>query len=144
MSTIANAGVDMKAMLFSARSGGRGEIRLVVNDLVKAENALNEASHDFKRESAVAIEVPDRIGGLASIIEHSARAGLSAESFFCSVTRLADTALALGVFDDNEAAEKTLRKAGFTVLSQEVIQKDGENTPSDPSLDSYLGGSFFW
>jgi len=142
LSTISNAGVDMKALLLSDSHDDEGILRVVVNDIGKAESALSVAGYHAQRESAVAVEIPDRIGGLASVIEVVTRAGITARCFFCSVTRLADTALALGVFEDNERAEKVLAAAGFTLPSQDVLQPG--SGAEGPSLDSYLGGTFFW
>jgi hypothetical protein len=142
---ISQAEVDMKALSLSGLGPDNGEVRLLVTDLPKAQAALTAAQIPSRIESAVAVVVPDRAGGLASILKVTTKAGLSIKALFTFVTHVADHALAIGCFDDNEQAESLLARAGFAVADHRAIRgADQRPTLSPPALDDYVGGSFFW
>jgi hypothetical protein len=144
LTTMTRAGVNLKALSLSPAGIQGGEIQILASDVGKAFAVLTEAGFKARRQEAVAIEVKDEVGGLDRIIGELVTVGLAPISFFCSVTRRADTALALAVFHDNAAAEKVLREAGFNLVDRASIQTDEMPVTKNPSLDDYLGGSFFW
>lgn len=140
VTVISAAGVDMKALSLINQGPDRGEVLLLVTDLAAARRAVEKAGLDASAAPAVVVEVPDRAGGLASVLEATAKAGLSINEMFTFVTRVAGKALAVATFDDNVAAERLLQDAGIKTVQQKALVEEGEARP----LEDYLGGSFFW
>jgi len=142
---LSKAGVDMKALSLTNHGGDASEVLLLVTNMVKAREALAESGRKASSQPAVVVEVPDRAGGLASVLEATTKAGLSINDLFTFVTRVEGKALAVVTFDDNERAATLLREAGVSVVDQKAIAADGRSREAGPYLlDDYLGGSFFW
>src|SRR5260370_41535040 len=64
--TLAEAGVNITA-LSAAETSGRGKIRLLVNDLVRAKRALRRAKYRASEETAFALRLQNKPGALARL-----------------------------------------------------------------------------
>ncbi len=145
ITTISKAGVDMKALSLMHYGTNHGEALLLVADLARARDALVEAGRTVTIQPAVVVEVPDRAGGLASVLEATSSAELSVNDLFTFVTRIEGKALAVATFDDGDRAETVLREAGIRTFDQQTLISGTPPTNRGPHLlDDYLGGSFFW
>ena len=145
ITTISKAGVDMKALSLMHHGTNHGEALLLVADLARAQKALVDAGATPSIQPAVVVEVPDRAGGLASVLEATSCANLSVNDLFTFVTRVEGKALAVATFDDGERAEELLRKAGIRTFDQQTLINGTPPANRGPHLlDDYLGGSFFW
>ena len=69
---LADAGVNMTA-LCAPETAGRGKIRLLVNDLARAKEALKTAKYRFSEELAVTVLLENRPGTFAGIAEKLAQ-----------------------------------------------------------------------
>ncbi len=143
---ISKAGVEMKALFLSTTNQGRGEVRLIVTNIATARAALDEERLASRTEQAVAVEVPDRTGGLASILQITSDGEVSIRVLFTFITRIEGKALAVGIFDDNKKTEILFQQAGLTVVDQQAIRASDKAVTNQRQalLDDYLGGSFFW
>lgn len=142
---ISRAEVDMKALSLTNHGGDSSEVLLLVNNLSKARDALVEAGRSATAQPALVVEVSDRAGGLAAVLESIKSVGLSINDLFTFVTRVEGKALAVVTFDDIEQAATLLREAGVTLVDQRTIAEDAKPHETGPYLlDDYLGGSFFW
>src|SRR5262245_50391722 len=74
--TLADAGVNMAA-LCAPETTGRGKIRLLVNDLARAKEALKAANYRFSEEQAVTVVLENRPGTLAGITRKLAQARIN-------------------------------------------------------------------
>ena len=146
VSAVSDAGVDMKALNLTFPGPDHGEVRILVTDLKKARLAVEPLKLACGTIPAVAVEVADQAGGLASILKVAARAELSLQSIFTFITRVEGKALAVASFSDNQRAEEVLCQAGFCTVDQNGLGEDYHALDGEPrlSLNEYVGGSFFW
>ena len=74
--TLADAGVNMTA-LCAPETGGRGKIRLLVDDPARAKEALKAAKYRFSEEQAVTVLLENRPGTFAGLAEKLAKARIN-------------------------------------------------------------------
>jgi len=67
LATMANAGVNLRAMCVYTESKKEGHFLLITNDNAKAEKALRTLGYKVRTEKVVAVEITDRIGAGAEI-----------------------------------------------------------------------------
>lgn len=98
-----------------------GILRLIVNDVEKAVAALKAQGLRVSRTTVVAVEVPDRPGGLHSILAALSQQGVNVEYLYAFVERSGQDAVIIFRFDNPDAAIEVLQKSGFTVLAGEKL-----------------------
>ncbi len=98
-----------------------GILRLIVNDINTALKVLNENGLRVSRTTVVAVEVPDRPGGLHSILEVLAKQGINVEYLYAFVEKSGENAVIIFRFDSPDNAIDVLLKNGFTVLPGEKL-----------------------
>ena len=94
-----------------------GILRLIVNDCAKAKAVLKEKGFTVNKTEVVAVEVPDRPGGLSQILQALDQALINVEYMYAFVERRGENAVIIFRFDETEKAIRTLGDNGFTVLS---------------------------
>lgn len=115
-----DAKINIRALSL-ADTSDFGILRLIVNDIDTAEKVLQSGGFTVRRTAVVAVEVPDRPGGLHSIVELVAQNGINVEYTYAFVDRSGDNALIIFRFDRTEDAIDVLVKNGFTVLPGERV-----------------------
>lgn len=145
ISVLAEAGVDLKALGVSDRGGGdHGEASMLVSDLSRARAALDAAGQAYEVQPVLAVEMDDRVGGLAAILDLLSRQAVNIQQLYAFVTRHRSKALAVIRCDDAPRASRLLVEAGFRVVSRESLEQ-GEADASSPSpLGEHLGLDFIW
>jgi hypothetical protein len=113
-------GVNVRALTL-ADTTDFGILRLIVDDNAKAVELLKKQGFTVGTTSVVAIEVPDRPGGLADILDRIGQAGLNVEYMYAFVERRSDNAVVIFRFDETEKAIAVLQKAGVSILPGEKI-----------------------
>ena len=98
-----------------------GILRLIVNDTNKALRVLNDNGLRVSRTSVVAVEVPDRPGGLHSILAVLAQHGINVEYLYAFIEKSGENAVIIFRFDSPDDAVDVLLKNGFTVLPGERL-----------------------
>jgi len=93
-----------------------GILRLIVNDVDMASRVLKEHGFRFSRTTVVAVEVPDRPGGLHSILEVLSKNGINVEYLYAFVERSGENAVIIFRLDAPDKAIEVLQKNGMTVL----------------------------
>ncbi len=73
-STLARAGVNITAVCAAEGSGGRGRLRLLVDNPARAVDALKAAKFRPGQEEAIALTLDNRPGALAEAAEKLGRA----------------------------------------------------------------------
>jgi len=73
------------------------------------------------RTQVVAVEVPDRPGGLHSILEVLSREGINVEYLYAFVERSGENAVIIFRFDDLDAAIGALQRNNVTILKGEKL-----------------------
>ncbi len=98
-----------------------GILRLIVNDVNTTLKVLNENGLRVSRTTVVAVEVPDRPGGLHSILEVLAKNSINVEYLYAFVEKSGENAVIIFRFDSPDNAIDVLLKNGFTVLPGEKL-----------------------
>ena len=70
-----------------------GILRLIVNNVDMANRVLKEHGFRFSKTTVVAVEVPDRPGGLHSILEVLSKNGINVEYLYAFVERSGENAV---------------------------------------------------
>jgi hypothetical protein len=93
-----------------------GILRLIVNDVEKANKVLKDSGFRVSKTPVVAVEVPDKPGGLHSIMEAVSKAGINVEYLYAFVEKSGQNAVIIFRFDAPEKAIEVLTKNKFTVI----------------------------
>lgn len=115
-----DAGINIRALSL-ADTSDFGILRLIVDNVVKAKEVLNESGFAVGKTHVVAVEVPDKPGGLHSILDLLTGKGVNVEYMYAFVERSGENAVIIFRFDSTDDAISELQKAGFTVLPGEKV-----------------------
>lgn len=117
---LARNGINIRALSL-ADTADFGILRLLVNDIQKAEAVLKESNFTVGRTEVCVIETPDKPGGLATVLQVIKEAELNVEYMYAFSQRSGETGLIIFRFDDLDTAIQALVKAGVRVLSGEEV-----------------------
>ena len=103
-----------------------GILRVVVREWDRAKKILEKNGFAVKVTEVVAIEVADRPGGLAEVLEILERASVNVEDTYAFTIKQAGKGLLLFRFNDADAAIKALEANKINVLgTSELFQRLG-------------------
>ncbi len=94
-----------------------GILRMIVSDCPRAVQLLKDSGYVVNVTEVVAIEVPDRPGGLSSLMEVFENSGVNVEYMYAFPFGRGDTAVLIFRFDQPDAAIELLQGAGINVVS---------------------------
>jgi hypothetical protein len=117
---LGNAGINVRALSL-ADTSDFGILRLIVNDSAKAVDVLKQNQFTVSMTQVVAVEVSDRPGGLAHILDILQKENINVEYMYAFVERSSDNAVIIFRFDDIDRAIKTLTGKGITVLEGKKV-----------------------
>jgi hypothetical protein len=120
--TLGDAGVNIRALSL-ADTSDFGILRLIVNDREKAKDVLKEKGFTVSKTEVVAIEVPDRPGGLYEILHTLDQEFINVEYMYAFVERCGENAVIIFRFDETEKAIEKLLERGFNVLEGERLYR---------------------
>ena len=115
-----DAGINIRTLAV-ADTSDFGIVRLIVNDVETATRVLRESGFTVSRTTVVAVEVPDRPGGLHGILEVIAKANINIAYMYAFVEKSGENAVMLFRFDQQDRAIDVLLKSGIAVLSGEKL-----------------------
>jgi hypothetical protein len=98
-----------------------GVLRIIVGDVETAKKVLNEKGFTVGRTTVVAVEVPDRPGGLHGILEVLARSRVNVEYMYAFVEKSGENAIMIFRFENTDKAIEALTKSGITVLPGDKV-----------------------
>ena len=111
------AKADINIQTFSlADTREFGILRLVVEDSDKARRLLQRNGFAVKVTKVVVLEVPDKPGGLAAILDALEGSGINVKYAYGFTTRPGNKGVLVFCFDDPDTAVEILKKKGFEVL----------------------------
>jgi len=113
--TLGDAGVNMHALMV-ADTRDFGVVRIICDAPERAMALLDDAGFGASITQVLAVEVPDRPGGLADLLDALQAADLNVEYAYCFVEPSGDAAVDVFKVDD-QRAEGVLSAAGFRVLA---------------------------
>jgi len=112
---LGDAGINMHALMV-ADTESFGVVRIIVDTPQAARKVLEDLGFSVALTPVIAVEVPDRPGGLADVLEALVRDGKNVEYAYCFVKPSGDAAVDVLKVDD-PSAEATLISGGFAVLA---------------------------
>ena len=114
-SILADNDINIRA-LSVADTADFGILRLIVDKVEEAKKALKDNNFTVGKTTVVAVEVPDRTGGLASVLKVIEAAELNVEYMYAFVNKSGEDAVLIFRFDEMDTAIKVLQEKGFTIL----------------------------
>jgi hypothetical protein len=117
---LAGKGINIRAMSL-ADTSDFGILRLIVNDTENARKVLKENGFTVGTTSVVVVEVNDKPGGLANVLQIIKKADLNIEYMYAFTQKSGETGLIIFRFEKIDAAIDVLVKAGIRLLSGEEV-----------------------
>ena len=118
--TLAKADINIRAMSL-ADTADFGILRVIVDQAEKATQVLKQHGFTISSTQVVALEVPDRPGGLWGILKILETAGINVEYMYAFVQKSGDNAVVMFRFDEVDKAIAVLLEAGVRVLTGEEV-----------------------
>jgi hypothetical protein len=112
---LGEADINIRALSL-ADTSDFGILRLIVNDGQKAGCILKEKGFTVNMTEVVAVEVPDRPGGLSAILQTLDREAINVEYMYAFVERCAGNAVIIFRFDETDKAIAVLKSQNFNIL----------------------------
>lgn len=119
---LGDAGASMKALTI-AETSEYGLIRIIADDPQNCVKVLTDGGFHASLTDVTAIEVPNRAGGLADLLDKLADLDLNIEYGYCFSTEADRAVDVLKIKGGAKAAEAVfaLEAAGFRVLKQDEL-----------------------
>jgi len=119
---LAEEGIDIRS-LYLADTQHYGIVRMIVSDGQKAVAALEANGFVVKVTEVLAVEVPDRPGGLADVLGALDGTGINIEYMYAFPNPCGDQAILIFRFADLDAAIARLQPAGINLVASEELLK---------------------
>jgi hypothetical protein len=117
---LAGAGINIRALSL-ADTTDFGILRLIVNDTEKAKHVLKDKGFTVGKTEVLAVEVSDKPGGLAVILDVMKDNGINVEYMYAFVQKSGGNAIIIFRFDELDKAILALQKAGISILKGEDV-----------------------
>ena len=112
---LADAGIDILTLCM-ADTEKFGILRFIVRDWQEAQAVLEKAGCAVNVTDVLAIEVPDRPGGLMGILTVLEPSQINIEYMYAFTLKFGKNAVMIVRFDDPDRAVKVLQENGVNVL----------------------------
>ena len=117
---LGDAGINIRALSL-ADTSDFGILRLIVDDVDTAKAVLKDKGFTVSKTEVVAVEVPDRPGGLSSLLQTLDANQINVEYMYAFVERCGGNAVIIFRFDETDKAIDTLKGSSFTILKGERL-----------------------
>lgn len=117
---LGEAGINIRALSL-ADTKDFGILRLIVNDNEKAKTVLGARGFTVRKTEVVAVEVPDRPGGLAAIMKILADAEINVEYLYAFVQQSGQNAIIIFRFDETDRAIEVLAERNVPILEGKKV-----------------------
>lgn len=114
---LARSAIDVKAITV-ADMADFGILRLIVEDADRSRAVLKEAGFTVEKTRVIAVEVPDRPGGLAVALQALRGRDINVEYMYSAARKSGERAIVVFRVDEIAKAVEALRQAGVTVLDR--------------------------
>lgn len=119
-SILAENDINIRA-LSVADTADFGILRLIVDQVTKAKTVLQENGFTVGKTSVIAVEVEDKIGGLAKVLETISLAGINVEYMYAFVSKTSENAVLIFRFEKMDEAISVLQADGIAILTKEQV-----------------------
>jgi hypothetical protein len=117
---LTEAEVNIRALAL-ADTSDFGVLRLLVDDTEKARQELKNNGFTVGKTNVVAVEVPDRPGGLHNILTLFYKANINVEYMYAFVRSSGDNAVMIFRIEKEDEAIGLLQENGVNVIDQERL-----------------------
>ena len=117
---LADAGVNIRSLTV-ADTREFGILRMIVSDWKKATGLFEQKGYVVKVTEVLAVEVPDRPGGLVHLLESVSGGAANIEYMYACAAARQDKAVLIFRFDDPDEAIARLQAAGISVIGSVEI-----------------------
>ncbi len=117
---LGEGGVNIRALSL-ADTKDFGILRLIVNDNEKAKAILGAKGFTVRKTEVVAVEVPDRPGGLADILMILSEAKVNVEYLYAFVQQTGENAIIIFRFDETDRAISVLSEKKVRILEGKKV-----------------------
>jgi len=118
---LARAGIDLRALTL-ADTQKFGILRLIVRDWQRAKELLESSGAVVKVTEVIAVEVPDRPGGLAGVLELFEGTQINIEYMYAFPYVRGERAVLVFRFDNPDGAIRLLAAGGVRVLERSELE----------------------
>lgn len=119
---LAEARINLRALSL-ADTADFGILRLIVDDTERAKAVLKDGGFTVGKTEVVAVEVQDKPGGMAAILNALKGEAINVEYMYAFVRKSGEHAVIIFRFDDLDKAIEVLRAAGIRVLKGEEVNE---------------------
>lgn len=120
-SMLGEAKINIRALTI-AETETFGVLRMVVDRPAEAVELFRTHNITANQTDVVAVEVPDRPGGLAQVLRVLTEHAVNVEYMYGFVEKFSESALLVFRFDDPERASDVLKANGINVVGEHDIQ----------------------
>lgn len=120
-SLLGDHGINIRALTI-AETESFGVLRIVVDKSDQAIKLLRKKLFVANLTEVVAVEVPDRPGGLASVLKALSENDVNIEYMYGFVEKFNDKALLVFRFEDTDAAQAILAAHSIRVVASEDLE----------------------
>jgi hypothetical protein len=113
-------GINIRALSL-ADTKDFGILRLIVNDNERAKSVLGAKGFTVRKTEVVAVEVPDRPGGLADILKILSEAEVNVEYLYAFVQQSGSNAIIIFRFDETDRAISVLSEKKVRILEGKKV-----------------------
>ena len=115
--TLANAGINLRAISI-ADTADFGILRLIVDKNEQAINALSAAGFTTRQTDVAAVEIDDKPGSLAALMEICQKSGINIEYLYASLEGKEGKAVVIFKLEDHESGFSVLEKNGLKLADR--------------------------
>ncbi|WP_449244087.1 ACT domain-containing protein [Desulfobacca acetoxidans] len=119
---LGEASVNIRALSL-ADTTDFGILRLIVDNYEKAREVLKQHGFTVGKTEVVAIEVPDRPGGLAWVLQILSNSNVNVEYMYAFVQHSGKNAVIIFRFDNLERAIELLQQQGVRIYRGEEVYR---------------------
>ena len=119
--TLSKEKINIRALSL-ADTADFGVLRLIVDSPDRAVTVLKARGFVAQVTEVIAVEVEDRPGGLAHILEVLDQDNVNVEYLYAYVEKKRDNAIVICRIDDRERAMQILEKHGIPTLNAEALK----------------------
>jgi hypothetical protein len=119
-SVLGENAINIRALSL-ADTSDYGILRLIVDKPDETLDVLKKANFTLSETDVIAVEVPDRPGGLSEVLNILGDAGINVEYMYAFVEKSSDNAVMIFRIEDIDNAIKVLEENNVTILSNEKV-----------------------
>jgi hypothetical protein len=118
--SLADENINLRALSL-AETRDFGTTRIIVADVDTCSQVLKEAGYHFIETDVLAVEVADRPGGMADVLECIASEHISVEYAYAMIEKREGSAVIILRVDNTGKAIMALRKRNIRLLTREDV-----------------------